>query len=270
MTQNKKATILIAFYKRLDFLEKIFEGLKNQSQQEFEVIVAEDDISPLTIDFISKHKQNQPYIIKHVSQEDKGFRKNKILNEALKVSSSENIIFLDGDCVPHRHFVKQYCLHIKKGTAYFGRRVMLSEIFTSKLLKKEGIRYLQISYLIFSDSKQIEDALYIPWLKKTQKEYRGIWGCNWGISKKDLFEVNGFDEDYVYASVGEDNDIEWRLRLYGIQFKTLKHKAIVFHMYHKENYNNEAFLVNNALFEEKKKFQKAICLNGLVKNTESE
>src|SRR5450759_5062863 len=109
MTYNQIATVIIAFYKRLDFLEKIFEGLKNQSQQGFEVIVAEDDNSPLTIGFIAKQQLNLPYHIKLVSQEDKGFRKNKILNEAIKMASSETILFLDGDCVPHKHFVKQYC-----------------------------------------------------------------------------------------------------------------------------------------------------------------
>lgn len=265
MTYNQIATVIIAFYKRLDFLEKIFEGLKNQSQQGFEVIVAEDDNSPLTIGFIAKQQLNLPYHIKLVSQEDKGFRKNKILNEAIKMASSETILFLDGDCIPHKHFVKQYCNNITRGTAYFGRRVMLSKRFTSNLLQQQGIRYLQILSLIFSDSKKIEEGLYLPWLKKTKKEYRGILGCNWGINKQNLIEINGFDEDYIHACVGEDNDIEWRLRLNGIHFKSLKHKAIVFHMHHKENYNNEASLVNNALFEEKKKLQKALCLNGLTK-----
>lgn len=264
MARNQIATVIIAFYKRLDFLDKIFEGLKNQSQQGFEVIVAEDDNSILTIDFIAKKQHYLPYPIKLVSQEDKGFRKNKILNGALKMASSETILFLDGDCIPHKHFVKQYCNHITRGTACFGRRVMLGKMFTSNLLLRQGIRSLQILLMIFSDSKKIEEGLYFPWLKKIKKEYRGIWGCNWGINKQDLIEVNGFDEDYVHASVGEDNDIEWRLRLNGIHFKSLKHKAIVFHMYHKENYNNESFLVSNALFTEKKKLQKALCLNGLT------
>jgi cellulose synthase/poly-beta-1,6-N-acetylglucosamine synthase-like glycosyltransferase len=267
MSQNQIATVIIAFYKRLDFLEKIFEGLKNQSVKGFEVIVAEDDNSPLTIDYITRKQSDLPFQIKLVSHEDKGFRKNKILNEAIKIASSENILFLDGDCIPHRHFVKQYCNHLNRGTAYFGRRVMLGEKFTERLLKFHGIKSLKILIMIFSDSKKIEEGLYLPWHNKEQKEYRGIWGCNWGISKQDLIEVNGFDEDYTHASVGEDNDIEWRLRLNGILFKSLKHKAIVYHMYHKENYNDEAFIINNELFGKKKKLRKVKCINGLTKIT---
>ncbi|MCX6330164.1 MAG: glycosyltransferase [Bacteroidia bacterium] len=267
MILHPSASVIIAFYKRLDFLEKIFEGLKNQSRQDFEVIVAEDNNSELTVSFIKEKQVALPFQIKHVSQEDKGFRKTRILNEALKISSSENILFLDGDCIPHRHFVKHYCERIIKGTAFFGRRVMLGETFTAKLLQQHTIKSLQLVSLIFSDSDRIEDGIYLPWLKKNKKEYRGIWGCNWGISRHDLFEINGFDEDYVHASVGEDNDIEWRLRFNGINFKSLKHKAIVYHMHHKENYNNEAFLINNSLFEQKKKLQSAKCLNGLGKIT---
>lgn len=266
MADKYKATVIIAFYKRLDFLEKIFEGLRNQSLMGFEVVVAEDDNSLMTGDFLSGIGQGLPFPVKHVSHEDKGFRKNKILNDALKLAESEIILFLDGDCIPHRHFVKQYCRHITRGTAYFGRRVMLGERFTRKFLSNKGIRSLHFLSLLFSDSKKVEECLYLPWYSGTKNEYRGIWGCNWGVSRQDIFDVNGFDEDYIQASVGEDNDIEWRLSLHGIRFSPAKHKAIVFHMYHKENYNYDATLSNLALFEEKKALLRVRCLNGLIKN----
>lgn len=269
MTSNKTATVIIAFYKRLDFLEKLFEGLKNQSQQDFEVIVAEDDNSQQTNEFIAKQQTNLPFLIRLVSQEDKGFRKNKILNEALKIASSENILFLDGDSIPHRNFVEQYCKNLTKGTACFGRRVMLGKKFTTAFLQQKGIKLLRILSVLYSDSEKIEEGLYLPWYKKTKKEYRGIWGCNWGITRQDLIDVNGFDEDYIHAGVGEDNDIEWRLRLHGVIFKSLKHKAIVYHLHHNENYNFEAILINKELFEKKKMTNKTICLNGLIKISET-
>jgi GT2 family glycosyltransferase len=265
MMDKISATVIIAFYKRLDFLEKIFEGLEKQSKKDFEVIIAEDNDSPLTPGFIGSKRDKLSFQIKHVSQEDIGFRKNRILNEAVKVASAEILIFLDGDCIPHKHFIMQYCKHVVKGTACFGRRVMLGKTFTANLLQHPGIRSLRILSLLFSDSRQVEDAFYLPRLNKNITEYRGIWGCNWGLHVNDLIAVNGFDEDYVHASVGEDNDIEWRLRSSGIKFKSLKHKAIVYHMYHRENYNEESFLINNALFETKKKQASLVCLNGLNK-----
>ena len=258
-------SLIISFYKRLDFLELIFQSLDKQSFKDFEVIVAEDNNDQQTIEFITNARLNHSYRILHVSQEDKGFRKNKILNEALKIASSETILFLDGDCIPHKNFIQYYRNNITRGNAYFGRRVMLGEAYSSNLLLRKEFRSLKILPMLFSDSKNIEEGLYLPWYRKIKKGYRGLLGCNWGINKQDLVEVNGFDEDYVHACVGEDNDIEWRLCLNGTHFNSLKHRAIVYHIYHTENYNNEASVVNNTLFEEKKKRQNPACLNGLIK-----
>jgi len=258
-------SLIISFYKRLDFLELIFQSLDKQSFKDFEVIIAEDNNDQQTIEFFTKARQNHSYVIRHVSQEDKGFRKNKILNGALKIASAEKILFLDGDCIPHKNFIQQYHKNITRGNAYFARRVMLGENYSSNLLRREKFRSLKILRLMFSDSKNIEEGLYLPWFRNIKKGYRGLLGCNWGINRQDLVEVNGFDEDYVHACVGEDNDIEWRLRLKGVHFNSLKHRAIVYHLYHAENYNIEASVINNALFEEKKKRQIPTCLNGLIK-----
>ena len=258
-------SLIISFYKRLDILELIFQSLDNQSYRAFEVIVAEDNNDKQTIEFIKNERLNHSYRILHLAQEDKGFRKNMILNEALKRASFDTIVFLDGDCIPHRHFINQYSNNVVNGNAFFGRRVMLGEIYSSDLLYKKDLRFLKIRNMLFSDTKNIEEGIYMSWFRKIKKGYRGIIGCNWGVKKQDLIDVNGFDEDYVHACVGEDNDIEWRLRLNGVQFSSLKHKAIVYHVYHKENYNNEASVLNNALFEEKKMRQKAQCLNGFEK-----
>lgn len=258
-------SLIISFYKRLDFLELIFQSLDKQSFKNFEVIVAEDSNDQETIEFFTNTRLNHSYSILHVSQEDIGFRKNKILNEALKIATTETILFLDGDCIPHKNFIEYYRNNIKRGNAYFGRRVMLGEIYSSNLLRRKKFRSLKIPLMLFSDTKNIEEGLYLPWFREFKKGYRGLLGCNWGINKHDLVEVNGFDEDYVHACVGEDNDIEWRLRMNGVQFNSLKHRAIVYHVYHTENYNNEASTVNNALFEEKKKRKNPTCLNGLIK-----
>lgn len=265
MFSQVQATVIIAFYRRLDFLEKILSALSVQSFKNFEVIVAEDDNSPETIVFLEHQRARLPFIIKHLSQEDKGFRKNMILNKALSASSSENILFLDGDSVPHREFVKTYVSNLSDGVACFGRRVMLDEKLTKTFLSQKQVTAPAFWSVIFSGSSRIEEGIYLPWFNKKNSEYRGIWGCNWGIRLKDIMAVNGFDEDYVHATVGEDVDIEWRLRQNGTEFRTLKHKAIVYHLHHKENYNSDVIKFNTGIFENKKKDGLIICRNGLIK-----
>src|SRR5450759_530685 len=105
-------SLIISFYKRPDFLEQILQSLDRQSFTNFEVIIAEDNNDPQTVEFVDKARLRHRYNILHVSQEDKGFRKNKILNKALKIASYETIIFLDGDSIPHKNFIEQYYKHI--------------------------------------------------------------------------------------------------------------------------------------------------------------
>ena len=49
----------------------------------------------------------------------------------------------------------------------------------------------------------MKEAIYNPWFPMAYKT-RGLSGRNWGIYKKHLLDINGFDEDYINAGVGED------------------------------------------------------------------
>ena len=69
-----KASLIIAVYKRVDFLELIFRSLQKQTFRDFEIIVAEDDISSEVKKFIKTQQKTCEFKIKHISQADKGFR----------------------------------------------------------------------------------------------------------------------------------------------------------------------------------------------------
>lgn len=258
-------SVIIAFYKRLDFLELILDQFDKQSDKRFEVIIAEDDNAPETVDFINKKRKKVCYTIRHVSQDDHGFRKNRALNHAISVATSEIIAFIDGDCIPHSHFVKEYARNVKPGVACFGRRVMLGKKLTDRMIAHKHTMHLSCVSLLMSDSRKIEEAIYLPFTIRRANKSTGIWGCNWGVYKKDIENVNGFDEDYVHACVGEDKDIEYRLQSSGIRFKSIKNRAIVFHLNHKENYTPEAFRINNELFTVKCLQNNYYCTNGLHK-----
>jgi len=259
-----KVSLIIAFYKNIDALSLIFSALQKQSFKSFEVVVAEDDNNELSKEFIEKAQAKMPFVVKHVSQDvDDGFRKNQMLNRAINVTESDIIVFLDGDCIPHKHFIREYALNTKAGEALFGRRVMLSETFTNKLGSSKNVNLLTFSNLILSGSKKLKYGLYLPFI--TPYRETGIWGCNWGIYKKHLLEVNGYDEDYVRAGVGEDVDIEWRLKQTGVKLKSVRFGAIIYHMHHPENYTSDDVNANFQLFEEKKKANRFFCENGMEK-----
>ena len=69
--------------------------------------------------------------------------------------------------------------------------------------------------------------------------------------------------------MGEDVDIEWRLLASGIKNISIKNKAIVFHLYHKQGYSEDGVKLNFDMLDEKKKAGHLVCLNGIRKNTSS-
>jgi hypothetical protein len=67
--------------------------------------------------------------------------------------------------------------------------------------------------------------------------------------------INGFDERYEAPSIGEDSDVEFRLRLNGIKIVSLNHIAVQYHLYHQllERPQENLSLFNN-IKEEKLSF----------------
>ncbi|BDS28381.1 glycosyltransferase [Aeromonas caviae] len=77
-------SIVIAFYNNIDLLKIILSALDNQYDNNFEVIIADDGSKEDVVAEICRIKANYSYSIGHVWHEDKGFRKNKILNKAVQ------------------------------------------------------------------------------------------------------------------------------------------------------------------------------------------
>jgi GT2 family glycosyltransferase len=256
-------SLIIPFYKRPDFIELVFQAVERQSYRDFEVIVAEDDNAEETLLLLEKARQLYMFPIKHVSQEDIGFRKTKILNAAVRSAAGEQLVFLDGDCIPHKHFLKEYAKAIQEKKIGYGRRAYLSEKITSQLLQERSIKNLTFFNILFSGTKPIREALYFPFKNNGNKQNRYLLGCNWGVLRNHVLDVNGFDEDYTKAGHGEDTDIGWRLMNLGLKKKSMKNKAIVYHLNHAENYTPEDIQFVSNLLEEKKKQGHICCTNGI-------
>lgn len=264
-----KVSVIISYYKALDNLKLILKALNNQSSKEFEAIISEDDNNPETLSFLQNNANDYLFNIKHTNQlQDNGFRKNQMLNKSIKVSVGKTIVFIDGDCIPHKHFIKAYINESAPNVMLKGRRVMLDELITEKIKKTASLNYLSLFKILTSKSDKKKEAIYLKdkSLIFTLKD-KGLLGCNWGIQREHLLAINGFDEDYVRAAVGEDTDIEWRLKMYGIGSKSMKNKAIVYHLYHKKGYSVEGVEKNRELLREKLEANNFVCLNGLVKKS---
>ena len=258
-----KISLIICVYKNINFLDLVMRSALLQSYTDFEVIVAEDNDSEEMADYIEKQNAESNVTIKHVFQKDSGFRKSKILNNAVTASDGDFIVFIDGDCLIHKEFLSQYAKQARENTCLFGRRVMLSRKLSDKFLHGKKTMPVNVLDLLFSGNKKIEEGFYLPFFKSFRNS--GLKGCNIGLSKELLEKINGFDEDYEKPWGGEDTDLERRLRLAGAEFKCTKFKTIQYHLYH-ELISREDPEESRAFVDMKKRSTEWFCKNGLLKD----
>ena len=275
--QMQKVTLIISVYNKVKELELIFYALSIQSFKDFEVIIAEDGMNENMKILIDKWRPVFKFPVKHLTQEDAGFRKNKILNEAIRNSTTDQLIFFDGDCIPHSDFVKEHFENRTENTVLCGRRVNLTKKISEKITKEtilnkeyEKLKLGEIIYSTFNKGKNefnfnIEEGIIIKnrsFRNIVTNQDEHILGCNFSIPKELLTKINGFDENYKGPGLGEDSDIEYRLRLINAKFRSVRNLAVQYHMYHPKTLEEEK---NMEYFNEVKKNNIFFCKNGLEK-----
>jgi len=258
---NIEASVIISFYNKIEVLKLVLSGFERQTLKNFEIIIADDGSNDLVVDELKQIIAGCAMIIKHIWHTDKGWQKNIILNKAIVEASADYIIFIDGDCIPHRHFIKEHVLAKHKNQVLTGRRVLLSrrvsESLTSKMVRRGYLENALVPWMIierfFGQGQFTENAFYFKfeWIRnRINKKNKRLLGSHFSLHKEDLQAVNGFDERYLLPYVGEDTDLEYRLRLNGCKFKHLKHLAIQYHVYHARLECNET---NLEIFNDNKK-----------------
>ncbi|MFO7871238.1 MAG: glycosyltransferase [Kiritimatiellia bacterium] len=241
MTGKPEASLLVAACEQIQFLRRTLLGLVRQSFGDFETIICEDGSDPGVRKLAEGFGSRLPGGISHVWQEDEGFRKCRILNEGICRSSSDYLIFLDADCIPHARFVEGHISERERGRFLAGRRVMLGAGMTAGLADD----YVSNGHLdrlwmtgtpkaLSGKLRHYGAGVFFPkWLNSLVAGGNiHITGCNFSCWKSDMQAINGFNEDFVTPGGGEDTDIERRFLLSGLNSRSVKHRAVCYHQYH--------------------------------------
>lgn len=261
-----KATLIISVYKDATALEAVLKTVVNQREKDFEVLISQDGDSNCFDELIERYRPQLTLV--HLQQPDEGFLKNKILNRAVLLATSDRIVFIDGDCILHPRFMEQYIRHIQPNRICMGRRIDLDPYTTAAI--KEGRKdHPTIIGMIRNKTTRVEERLFLPWKGQKSGSTPKCLGCNMGWHRSDLVRLNGFDEDYTYPGFGEDTDIEWRGKKAGMEVFSMRHKAIQYHLDHARPDRQEEVSKSQLLFERKKKRSDFRCINGIEKLTDS-
>ena len=212
-----RASLIISVYKDVARLDCILRTLRYQTATDFEIIVSEDGDSAQMRDYLAPLRNDYPQL-RHLTQEDRGFRKNRALNRAIQAGHSDYFLFIDGDCVPHSHFIANHLRQAETQAVCAGRRVELGTLFSQRLIEQPDFllqlesrrRYILLAAALRRDGiKNYEFGFVSPLLHRLAASRPiHIVGSNFSCSRQALETVNGFNEEFESPGIGEDADID--------------------------------------------------------------
>ena len=269
MNQNEreapKISVIVSTYNAEEWLKKVLWGFNCQIFKDFEVVVADDGSGPKTKELLDKLSKEVFYPIVHVWQEDDGFQKSRILNKAVEACNAEYIIMTDGDCIPREDFVEVHYINKEKGYFISGGYYMLpmniSKMITLEDIEKQhcfNIHWLKEQGIpkTFKNNKLTASGM-ISKLLNTFTPTNASWnGHNSSGWKKDILNVNGFDERMQYG--GQDRELGERLFNFGVKSKQLRYSAVCVHLDHKRGYKTPESIAKNQAIRKETRTNKVV------------
>ncbi|HIO92673.1 MAG TPA: glycosyltransferase [Leucothrix mucor] len=257
-----KFGVIITTYNSPAWLEKVLWGYENQTDPNFEVIIADDGSGDETTAVIEKFRVRNKLKILHIWHKDEGFRKTKILNKAVQATACGYLMFTDGDCIPRNDTVAVHKIHAKKGrfcsAGYFKLTMSISELVTEDHIKSGDIFDQQ--WLMSKGQPKNSKFLKLTATGFKQKALNFLtptketWnGANSSAFKADILAVNGFDERMQYG--GLDRELGERMENNGIQGMQIRYSTVCVHLDHKRGYSSPE------IWEKNKRIRKAVKKN---------
>ena len=264
-----RIAIILTTYNRPDALAAVLAGYAAQRDAEFELLVADDGSTDDTRKVIDAFKARVNFPVTHVWHEDQGFRAAAIRNRALAQTSSDYIVFSDGDCVPTPHFVARHAQLAERGWFVAGNRVLLSAAFTDRVLRENlpihG--WALTAWLAAWARRDINRWLPLVTLpdgafrKSAPQRWEGVKTCNLAAWREDLVRVNGLDETYSGWGL-EDSDLVIRLLHAGVRHKSGRFATPVLHLWHAEN-DRSRLVENQRLLDTLIESQRSVAALGI-------
>jgi glycosyltransferase involved in cell wall biosynthesis len=259
--------VIVTTYNSPDKLLKALNSLLIQNTTPSEIIVADDGSGDETRAAIEEFKGTSPCPVKHVWQEDTGFRAARSRNMALKESTGEYIIFLDGDCLVDRNFISDHLIISEPGYFVQGKRVIVNKGHEDEISIEDinggfaRLMSLSLSGKISNSHHTIRLPLWPAW---RSTKLRGIKTCNFALYKEDAYKVNGFNEDFIGWG-REDSEFAVRLFHSGLKRKGHPFMAICYHLWHAES-TRESLPYNDKILNDAINSNDFRCANGLEKD----
>jgi len=250
--RSMKISVLVSTYNQPKHLRRVLVGYMCQTDRNFEVLVADDGSRDETRLLVEEMAKASPVPIRHFWHEDKGHRKYRIHNIAIREAAGDYLIFTDGDCIPRDDVVAVLRANIAPGEYIVGSCNRLPAR-TSEAIGEEDIRSGRIFGMGWLMRRGYAPAagflrIAVPRGVGRLLDRRGSGDAGWGRCpgylsgcwRKDALAIGGFDERITYG--GGDREFGTRLCNYGVRSRRVKHSTYVLHLDHGRPYRDEALI----------------------------
>ena len=268
-----KISVIVPIYNRLEHFRALFICLLRQNRQIDELIITDDGSSQQILDYIADLIPKASFKIKHIYQEDKGFRKTRALNNGVINSEGELLIFCDQDLIFGEEYIEYMEKNIKKGCFLLCRPISVNEEEKDIILKKielsnkyeELLKPLPKDYLeSVNKTLKTDRKRRILNILKLSKRGIKLVGMSYAVMKSDYLKVNGYDENYNGWGE-EDDDFGNRLYVAGVKGKELKTPNMQIHLWHYSDPTKKHSMNEEYYYKRKKEIflnKNYFCKNG--------
>jgi glycosyltransferase involved in cell wall biosynthesis len=262
-------SLIISTYNWPEALRVVLASLRAQDERGFEVVIADDGSGPATAELVRAAAADFPVPLKHVWQEDRGYRLAAIRNRAIEAAAGEYLVIMDGDCFVLPDFVGTHRALAEPGWFVSGKRSYLRDGITRRILARPD-RLPAMNRLSWFGRSLMNQCTrpfeFLPrpgdaFRRQRQQDWRAAQTCNLGVWRADCLAVRGFDERYVHHGL-EDSDFVLRLIRSGVRRKLGDHASIVLHLNHGRR-RGPADASNGTLFEELRNSDRRTAVIGL-------
>ncbi len=265
-----KISLVILTYNWPEALDRVLESIAGQHRMPNEVLVADDGSGPATAAVVARWQQQLPVPLRHIWQEDQGFRAARCRNLGIAASQGDYVILLDGDMLLHPDFVGDHAAFAAPGFFLQGGRLKASVAETQRLLaggRPTFAPWMDGDFHEFDGTRRLY-AFRQPALARWKARARNggrVMSCNMSFWRADLLKVNGFDER-MEGYGAEDRELAARLENSGLRRRGLKWAALAVHLWHNSRAPpdvDDMSLPNNRLFHATRTQKITRCVQGI-------
>jgi glycosyltransferase involved in cell wall biosynthesis len=261
MNPSPFLALIVNTFNQPDYLARVLRAVAQQARPPDEVLLADDGSGEETRAVFGRWAAAQPFRCEHVWQRNEGFRRARILNQAIARARSEYVAFLDGDSVPHPEFVADHVRLADRGAFVQGHRALV-ERKAAEFFGRGEFAADRRRALLRGQLRGWKHAFRWPRpMKRARHDLRGVRGCNLAIWRADLVAVNGYNEAFLGWG-REDSELSLRLMNSGVQRLDVRGWALCYHLWHPPA-SREQLPANDRLLEEAQAARAQTCATGL-------